>query len=137
MYSKPFRLTRLRLAAWYTSVMTIILILSGIAIDRLLVHARWLHLDGEMQKLSSSLENEIETGLTQPGKIDPRLLHPHKDDELAQLLLFNLCQQTVVCPPELRKNLKQFDPEKTLNDWGNREYCLRFLSSDKTPVVSI
>lgn len=137
MHSKPFRLTRLRLAAWYTSVMTIILILSGIAIDRLLVHARWLHLDGEMQKLASTLENEIEAGLTQPGKIDPTLIHPHEEDELAQLLLFNLCQQNVVCPPKLKQNLDRFDIEKTLNDWGNREYCLRFLSSDKTPIVSM
>lgn len=137
MHSKPFRLTRLRLATWYTSVMTLILILSGIAIDRLLVHARWLHLDGEMQRLASTLENEVETGLVQSGQIDPSFIRPQPEDELAQLLLIELCKQNVSCPPAIREKVDRLDVNQTVDDWGSREYCVRFLDPNKNQILTM
>jgi two-component system OmpR family sensor kinase len=67
---RAFHVTRRQLAFWYTGVTTVILLLSGLIIYRLIVHARWLSLEKEMQSLATFIEHHIEPILTQAGQID-------------------------------------------------------------------
>jgi signal transduction histidine kinase len=129
MYSRPLRLTRRRLAAWYTSVMTVILVLCGFALYRLIIHARWLNLEREMQTMATVLEDRIEPTLTQPGQIDSN----------AQTRLPGLCPQGNLCP---LPSPTQWDDTREvelsiLRTLTQHQYCVRLLNLENQPIASI
>lgn len=120
----PFRLSRLKLAAWYTGIMTLILISCGFVIHRVVVHARWLNLVQETQQLAIRLENRIEPALQQPDQIE----------STAQSLLPNLCLQAAGCP---EPNPPYPLEERLLNDLEGKDYCIRFVDRSEQVVASL
>ena len=122
--NQPFRLSRRRLAAWYTGVMTLILMACGLVIHRLVVHARWLNLVQETQQLAIRLENRIEPALQQPGQLDAA----------AQSLLPNLCLGSAGCPKPMQPHPAEVD---LLSDLEGKDYCIRLMDSAKQVVASL
>jgi signal transduction histidine kinase len=122
--NQPFHLSRRRLAAWYTGVMTLILMACGFVIHRVVVHARWLNLVQEMQQLAIRLENRIEPALQQPGQIDTA----------AQSLLPNLCLGAASCAKPVQPHPVEAD---LLSDLAGKDYCIRFIDRSKQVVASL
>ncbi len=69
-HRQAFHRTRRQLALWYTGVTTLILLTAGAIIYGLIVHARWLSLEKEMQTLAVLIENQLEPVLTEAGQFD-------------------------------------------------------------------
>ncbi|MBW4467375.1 MAG: HAMP domain-containing histidine kinase [Pegethrix bostrychoides GSE-TBD4-15B] len=128
---KPFRLSRRRLAAWYTGIMALILLICGLAIHRLVVHARWLNLVREMQQLASRLSNQIRPALQQPGQLDP----------MAQRLLPNLCLQASDCSQILEQATQLSAPDpievRLLRNLEGQDYCIRFINGSRQVLASL
>ncbi|HEY9660535.1 MAG TPA: two-component system sensor histidine kinase RppB [Allocoleopsis sp.] len=128
MQSKPFYLTRRRLAAWYTLVMTVILLLCGAAIYRLILHARWLHLSKEMQILATEIEHHIEPALQQPGQFAP----------IAASLIPGLCLSGQPCSIATPALPMGFQAElEALRQLEKKDYCVRFFDIARRPIASI
>lgn len=129
MQNKPFHLTRRRLAAWYTGVMSLILVLCGFAIYRLIAHAHWLYLTQDMQELAHQLEDRIEPALKQPGQIESK----------AFVLMPGLCLSNQSCGSELDPQANHSaQPEvKDLYELMQNDYCIRFLNLSQQPVASL
>lgn len=129
MQTKPFHISRRRLAAWYTCVMTLILLLSGFTIYRLIVHARWLHLMKEVQSTVTTVKEQIGPALKVPGQIDPSL----------GSRLPGLCLADAPCSL-LANTLPasvQAELEILLSQLKDKEYCLRLFNLDRQPIASI
>jgi len=129
-HSHPFRLSRRRLAAWYTGVMTLILIAGSYALYRLLIHARWLHLERDMQKLAIALERRIHPVLEQPGQFSPTI----------QQQLPGLCIGAQTCavtlgPDRSLATLPTFLTDSVIQE--KDKYCVRFLNPSGDPVASL
>lgn len=126
---KPFRLSRRRLAAWYTGVMTLILLLCGLGVHRLVVHARWLNMVQEMQLLASTLKDYIEPNLKQFGQID----------QMARQYLPGLCVPADSCPTDVDLPLGNWIlSESTIfSQLEGKEYCIRFFDTNKRLVASL
>jgi len=123
MFNKPFLNARLRLAISYTGVMTLILVVSSFAIYRLIAHARWLSLDGEMNRMATLIERQIKPALGQAGQLEPE----------AADFFPGLCWEGEPCQPPigpvpagvsaLRDQLVQ------------KEFCVRLLDTQQRPVA--
>lgn len=119
MQSKPFYLSRRRLATWYTGVMTLIVVLGGLVIHRLVVHARWLNLIGEMTDVARAIENRIEPTLERPGVFEPKTFRQ----------LPALCAGSVNCASETQSSREDF-----VADQIEKPYCTRFWDNSKQVV---
>lgn len=120
MQSKPFYLSRRRLATWYTGVMTLIVVLGGLVIHRLVVHARWLNLVGEMTDVARAIENQIEPTLERPGVFEPETSRQ----------LPTLCAGSVNCAAETQpSNQADFIANQI-----EKPYCIRFWNNSKQVV---
>ncbi len=82
-----FRLTRLRLAAWYALVMGCILGASGVGVYQVVAHAYHESIDQGLQSVTEALHNTIEPVWQQPGHIQ----------QLAQELSLELCVAHTNC----------------------------------------
>lgn len=129
MQAKPFHISRRRLAAWYTCVMTLILLLCGFAVYRLVVHARWLHLIKEVQTTATTVKDQIAPALNYPGQIDPSL----------RSRLPGLCMTDKPCPPTTNTLPASVQAELKilLSQLEDKGYCIRLLNTEKQPVASI
>ncbi len=124
-----FRLSRRRLAAWYTGVMALILLVCGLAIHRMFVHARWLNLVQQMQQLSVRLANQIRPALQQPGQLDAN----------AQQRIPNLCLGSANCVQPIDQPDQQLTPIeiKLLASLAGQSYCVRFITGDREVIASL
>ncbi|MBW4623364.1 MAG: HAMP domain-containing histidine kinase [Cyanosarcina radialis HA8281-LM2] len=86
--NKLFYFNRLRLALWYTAVMSLILALCGLAVYRAMSGAYWQALDRELNSVAGTLHDSIELKLKQPGKLEP----------IIQQLLPEICLVGSSCP---------------------------------------
>ncbi|OKH53340.1 two-component sensor histidine kinase [Calothrix sp. HK-06] len=88
MESNPlFRLTRLRLAAWYALVMGGILGISSLGIYQVVAHAYRETIDQGLQSVASTLHKSIEPAWQQPKQLQ----------QLAKELSFEICINSTNC----------------------------------------
>ncbi|MGI0483827.1 two-component system sensor histidine kinase RppB [Pantanalinema rosaneae CENA516] len=127
MQNKPFHLTRQRLAAWYTGVMALILVLCGFAIYQLIGHTLWLYLTQDMQELAYQLENRIESALERPGQLEPQ----------AFMLMPGLCLSNKNCVLERDPQAARpaHSEVTSLYELMQNDYCIRFLNLSQQPVA--
>lgn len=71
--NKLFYGTRLRLAIWYTAVMSGILALCGSIVYRIVSLTYWDAVDRELNSVAGTLHDAIELKLQQPGRLEPVL----------------------------------------------------------------
>lgn len=124
---KPFSLSRRRLAAWYTGVMTLILLFCGLVVHRLVVHARWLNMVQEMQFLASTLKDYIEPTLKQDGKMDAA----------AEQALPGLCRLAEKCSFTVPPNKSAVSEATILRQVEGKDYCIRFFDANQRLVSSL
>jgi signal transduction histidine kinase len=86
--NKLFYFNRLRLALWYTAVMSLILALCGFAVYRVMSGTYWQALDRELNSVAGTLHDSIELKLQEPGKLEP----------IIQQLLPEICVVGSSCP---------------------------------------
>jgi signal transduction histidine kinase len=120
MQDKPFYLTRLRLAAWYTGVMALILSLSGFAIYRLIAHTQWVNMEREAESVVEVLEETIEPALKQPGQVDPAIR-----DILPGICLVGT--ECTVNPNSDQESLIRAE-QRLLSRIYEGNYCMRLLN---------
>ena len=89
--NKIFFGARLHLAGWYAGVMGIILILSGVGIYQVMLHAHWQAVDRELESVAGTLHDSLEPLLQQSDRIAPSV----------QQILPNLCIVDENCAREL------------------------------------
>lgn len=68
--NKLFNRTRGRLASWYAGVMGVILSLSGLATVQTLSYAHWHAVEQELESISGTLHDNLESKLKRPGYIE-------------------------------------------------------------------
>lgn len=125
--SQSFRRSRRQLAAWYTGVMTLILMAGTYTIYRLIVHARWVHLERDVQQLAIALDRQIQPALTRPGTFSA--IAP---TTLPGLCLTNQdCNNVSSVEAPLQEQLLQTIPQ--IND----EYCVRFVDLNDQTVATL
>ncbi|MBD1911574.1 MULTISPECIES: two-component system sensor histidine kinase RppB [unclassified Leptolyngbya] len=128
--SPPFRLSRRRLAAWYTGVMSLILIAGSYAIYRLVVHARWMHLERGMQQMAIVLERRLQPMLEQPGQIDLS-----QGEQLPGLCVKDMpCFSSARPEPFITQLQTELDDMSSL---AKDRYCIRFLDLAGNPVATL
>lgn len=127
MFHRSFRLSRRRLAFYYTVVMSFILSLSGIVVYKLIVHARWLNLDAEMKLVAAVLEDAIEPSLQRPGQLDAA----------AEQHLPGLCREVSQCQTQSIEALsKVFQGRRSLlYQVQSGNYCARFKNRQGEQVA--
>lgn len=69
--NKLFYLNRLRLAVWYSAVMSGILALCSLGIYRAMSLTYWDALDRELNSVAGTLHDSIEVKLQEPGQLEP------------------------------------------------------------------
>ncbi len=69
--NKLFQRTRIRLALWYAIVMGLILTVCGFGLYTAVSHAHSEALDRELEFVATTLHNNLELKLKQPGKLSP------------------------------------------------------------------
>ncbi|MBF2003828.1 MAG: two-component sensor histidine kinase [Synechococcales cyanobacterium M58_A2018_015] len=117
MQNRPFHLSRRRLAAWYTGIMALILMLCGLVIHRLVVHARWLNLVQEVQRLANRIEIQIQPALEQAGMFEPTI---HE-------LLPELCLTQTRCSLPSAAMEPESSAEALVTALEEKgDYCIRF-----------
>lgn len=128
MQSKPFHLTRRRLAAWYTGVMSLILILCGFAIYQLIAHVHWLYLTQDMQDLAYRLEDRIEPALKQPGRLEAEAFR----------LVPGLCLADQKCVPvNPRADRFPWFEAEDLYELMHSDYCIRLLNPSQQSIATL
>lgn len=128
--SPPFRLSRRRLAAWYTGVMTLILIAGSYAIYRLVVHARWMHLERGMQQMAIILERRVQPMLEQPGQINLS-----KGERMPGFCLANSPCYSLIRPEPFLAELE--DELDGMSSMAKDKYCIRFVDSAGNLVATL
>jgi len=68
--NKLFTRTRRRLASWYAGVMSMILSLSGLATVQALSYAHWHAVEQELESISGTLHDNLESKLKRPGHVE-------------------------------------------------------------------
>jgi signal transduction histidine kinase len=68
--NKLFNRTRGRLASWYAGVMGMILSLSGLATVQTLSYAHWHAVEQELESISGTLHDNLESKLKRPGYVE-------------------------------------------------------------------
>lgn len=127
MQSKPFYLTRWRLAGWYAGVMALILSLGGLTVYRLIAHVHWVGMEQEMETVAEALQETVEPALQQPGKLDLSI----------QQLLPGICLVGTNCstnqtvPPKGSLRVEQ----KILSRIEQGGYCMRLLDLANHPIA--
>jgi signal transduction histidine kinase len=119
--NKLFHLNRLRLAFWYTTVMSAILALCGFAVYRLMSHVYWVGLDRELNSVAGTLHDSIEVKLRQPGKIEP----------IVQQLLPEICLVGSNCP-----NQESNSQRHILGAINEVHYYVRFFDNSGRLVAT-
>jgi len=128
--SQPFRRSRWQLAAWYTGVMSLILIMGSYVIYRLVVHARWLYLERDMQQLAIALERRVRPFLEQPGQLNPGI-----QEQIPMLCLPNQpCAIAPTAPPSLADLQEILNIEPFLE---KDKYCIRFVDPDGATLATL
>ncbi|MEX0269894.1 two-component system sensor histidine kinase RppB [Leptolyngbyaceae cyanobacterium UHCC 1019] len=69
--NKLFNQTRGRLAGWYAGVMGVILSLSGLVTYQMVAYSHWHAVEQELESVSGTLHDNLESKLRQPGKLEP------------------------------------------------------------------
>ncbi|BAZ14731.1 two-component sensor histidine kinase [Calothrix sp. NIES-4071] len=69
--NRLFRLTRIRLAAYYALVMGLILSLCAFGFYRAVFHAHVVALDNEIESIAGTIHDTIEPKLPTPGRLEP------------------------------------------------------------------
>ncbi|MDX2240245.1 MAG: two-component system sensor histidine kinase RppB [Leptolyngbyaceae cyanobacterium bins.302] len=69
--NKLFNQTRGRLAGWYAMVMGVILSLSGLVTYQMVAYSHWHAVEQELESVSGTLHDNLESKLRQPGKLEP------------------------------------------------------------------
>lgn len=69
--NKLFNQTRVQLAGWYAGVMGVILSLSGFAAYEMVASYHWQSVNRELESVSGTLHDNLESKLKQPGNIEP------------------------------------------------------------------
>jgi signal transduction histidine kinase len=117
--------------------MTLIVVFCGLVIHRLVVHARWLSLVGEVQEFARAIENQIEPTLKQPGVFEPATYQQ----------LPGLCAASANCsfdtafsnPPNFSNRsplpaAKEVADIEVLAELTEQPYCVRFWTDSKQIV---
>jgi signal transduction histidine kinase len=120
-----FQRTRQQLALWYTGVTTLILVISGVTIYGLIVHARWLSLEKEMQMLASLVENQLEPLLIEAGQLDQTA-----QSRFPELCLYSTGCAAVATRPSTSNRLSSL---LYLNQ--SAEVCIRLVDQTNRPVA--
>jgi signal transduction histidine kinase len=120
--NKPFYLSRRRLAAWYTGIMALILIGSGLVVRQTIVHARWINLLQEMQILSGVLKDYIEPILA--------------ESKGAIYLADTDCQGETCLATHLPQVNKILSQAAYSNQLATRYYCVRLFNDTEQVVAS-
>jgi two-component system OmpR family sensor kinase len=105
--------------------MMLILVLCGFGVYRLIVHARWLSLEQEMQSLAVALEDRIEPALLTPGQVEAN----------AQRLLPDLCILGRPCPSEGERDRPPSSQWEVLEQSQKKDYCIRLLDVAHRPIA--
>ncbi|MBD2293646.1 two-component sensor histidine kinase [Anabaena sphaerica FACHB-251] len=92
-----FKLTRWRLALWYTGIMGVILSLCGFGLYEAIAHAHWVALNEELKSVAGTLHDSMEPTLKQPGKIETA----------TKRLLPELCLAETDCLQKITTSSKQ------------------------------
>ncbi len=122
MESNPlFRLTRLRLAAWYALVMGGILGISSFGIYQVVAHAYRDTIDQGLQSVASTLHKSIEPAWQQPKKLQ----------QLAKELSFEICINSTNCLG--KKTIIQQPIAKTADSVN---YYMRLLDRNERLIAS-
>jgi signal transduction histidine kinase len=85
--SRPFILSRWRIAGQYTAVMSLILSLGAFCVYRMMEHVHWNALHQRIESLAGTFHDGLEPVLKEPGKIEPEVNN----------LLPGLCWQSRTC----------------------------------------
>lgn len=127
MQIKPFRLSRRRLAAWYTGIIVLILGICGFIIYRLIVHAKWLSLEREMRNTALVVEKWLQPALIGTGKIDSTV------QPISSVLCFEAqkCDRIPISDSVLITGFALLD--QTEQD----HYCVRLLDSENQPIAAL
>jgi signal transduction histidine kinase len=132
MSSKPspnnlFKATQRSLAFWHAGIITLILIIPGILIYRLIHHAGWLHLEKEMQALASIVKAQIEPLLTDPGQIND-----NAQTQMPELCFYpDQCSQYIVLPSQATTSFIS----KLIYSNRQRDICIQLMDLDNRPVA--
>jgi len=69
--NKLFNRTRGQLAGWYAGVMGVLLSLSSLTTYQMVAHSHWQAVRQELESISGTLHDNLESKLKQPEKIEP------------------------------------------------------------------
>ncbi len=72
--NKLFNQTRGRLAGWYAVVMGVTLSLSGLVTYQMVAYSHWHAVEQELESVSGTLHDNLESKLRQPGKLEPSVV---------------------------------------------------------------
>lgn len=126
---RAFFVTRWQLAFWYTIATTLILLLAGLVVYRLIVHARWLRLEREMQSLATLLEHRVEPFLPQAGEID----------KSAQTQIPELCFYPESCTADIADSATSQLPTARISELVYTDLqdgvCIRLVDPANRPVA--
>ncbi len=122
-----FKATQKSLALWYTGIITLILIIPGILVHRLILHAGWLNLEKEMQALANVVEAEIEPLLIDPGQISD-----DAQEQMPELCFYSdQCSQSIDFPSPAATSLIG----KLIHLSRQQEICIQLVDLDHRPVA--
>ena len=111
--NKLFQNTRTRLALWYAIIMGSILTICGFGLYITVSHAHSEALDRELEFVTTTLHNNLELKLKQPGKIEP----------IIQDFLPNICVVEIGCTSE------QSTPQHNILNAINQGYYVRLFGN--------
>ena len=118
--NKLFNQTRGRLAGWYAIVMGVTLSLSGLATDQMVAYSHWQAVEQELESVSGTLHDNLESKLKRPGKLEPSV----------EAALPGLCLANQRCSAQLD------NAERHILGIGQQNgYYLRFLERSGNAIA--
>jgi signal transduction histidine kinase len=117
-----FQKTRFRIAAWYTTVMGLILIVCAIGVYQAILQERTNALEQKLEILLGTLHDSIEPLLTKPGRINA---------QVAQILP-GLCRSGSDC-----SSYSTTKPIHTLGIEQQNDYYIRFFNPKQQLIAAI
>jgi signal transduction histidine kinase len=120
--NKLFNRTRGQLAGWYAGVMGVILSLSGLTTYQMVAHSHWQAVSQELESISGTLHDNLESKLKQPGEIEPSV----------EAALPGLCLTDRDCTSQLDNSQRHI-----LGIVQQNGYYLRFLAESGQPIAQL
>lgn len=121
-HNKLFNQTRGRLAGWYAGVIGVILSLSGFVTYQMVAYSHWHAVEQELESVSGTLHDNLESKLKQPGTIEPGV----------EAALPGLCLVNQRCSNQ------PDDAERHVLGIGQQNgYYLRFLEQSGQPIARL